>query len=815
MTVHFWPRHGRDVFSDAEEIARNQIYKVRYAHEGPLLKMRIPDNYHDQLKAFEETEKWAGGAELYVVRQPDTTKTQMYDGQGAVLGGELVLSFHKRPQSDERLASWAKLVQRNPHAAADPAWSCATGVLGPVAPRDPDKFGPAETLMDVAYDFYQRALIDGDDAYGKWIYGAVHGNWQGDKHQPSLVRTWQMCHYQNVFQSWLLYFRSGRPEHWQWASIHTNQHVDVSVINHMAYPPGKHSYSHIGDLGGSVYHCKGFVPWGGNASTSGHWIDLANYFVRYQMTGDRRGLDLADLWMRTVSKMGSTRKIDWPGEVAGFQDPEAMQRVNQWRKDNPKVAEAQQPDWVRVESAKPAPFNPREEFVPLGELVYFYTSTWDPQVLIYLDQYAATLNTPFRLTNSPTLAHFGKHWQDWYYDLTRDPRVVQRVQEYMLEQEQYRRPPRFESFAAFLYHAAGDDRWVRGLIPDLYRATLNIYDNPDDRYHQYCLTEGNPSAMILGRLPMMLHAIDAAGLKFDAQPRDGSPTPSRGGRVDGADKWLLPPRGWSNTGMTVLAWNPQDSRIAVQISGPEGYNNFRGAYKLFYDWPTLNQPVNLAQLREWFELQKKDVISFPAANWLKDPPDIRNFGSGHGQAINPLPYVEEPQHDPARRFYRLEVGGSGIDLPAIVDARTRAPLPQVAVIARNTFANNEVKPAPFMVIGSCDLHMRPLRGDVPVTMTLDAIAGRYAMPTTLVVRDARGQTVVHTSVFIGGQRTRASFTLDPAKHPLPWRFTVASSGDSRFSFEGADELFFACTPEDFDAVLPKLQVHESASPATK
>ena len=48
----------------AEELARDQVYKVRWAHEGKLLDMRLPKKYLRVLQKLNEEEHWAGGAQI-------------------------------------------------------------------------------------------------------------------------------------------------------------------------------------------------------------------------------------------------------------------------------------------------------------------------------------------------------------------------------------------------------------------------------------------------------------------------------------------------------------------------------------------------------------------------------------------------------------------------------------------------------------------------------------------------------------------------------------------------------------------------------
>lgn len=803
MTIHFWPRHGHDVWTQEQELARDEIYKVRFAHEGNRLNFWTPTDYIDKLREYNEQENWAGGAELAMVR-PDKTKIEIYDGMGVALGAEMYLSFTAAPKSGGDHGATMNLCQQNPHALADPKWNCDTQVFGPIAARDPEKFPTAEHLLDTAYNFYRHAIIDGGDDYGKWIYGAVHNNWDAGDDHANLKRVWQMCHYQNVFQAWLLYFRSGMRDHLDWARIHSAQHIDVGVSNYHVYPEGKHSYWHIGNIPGSMYHCKGFVPWGGNASTAGHWIDLTNYLMRFYLEGDRRGMDMVDDWLLTASKMGTSNRHGVPTTPDGFKTREVGQKVNEWRKENPDVKPADWPQWVKDENDRPRLFNPREVFVPLGEVTHLYQATWDPQALISMLQYAEYLGLPFEQTSSPSLSAFGKHWQDWYYDLTRDPRVIERINEFLNSDYHTRAIPNIPTFAAFLLHNTGETKWLAPLVHDIYGDTLNIYNNPGERYHHWSIAQSNPAAMLFGKLPMVLHAIDQAGLKFEYPI--GSPTyvPSRGGRVDQADKWLKPPRGWSNTGVTILGWTPQPCRVAVAADGPMSYGSYRAFYMLFNDWPRLGQYTDASIAKTWYEQSSQQIVTFSSDNRFKDPPTHRNIGVGRGDDRQPFPYIEVADNDPDNRFYRLEYAGSPPQLPALLNADTKEPLPQVAVIPRTVFWGNEASDAPFRTVGVVNCFMRPLSDQAVIKLTVESVENRYWMPTTLRITDAAGEVIVDTSVFMAGQRPSDTVTLDAGAHPLPWRFESASSGDCRFSFSGVEELFFARTPEDFEAILPKL-----------
>src|SRR3989338_10101273 len=122
------------------------------------------------------------------------SQMQAASGQGTVISSDLIIRFDAKPQASAALRAQAGLIQQSPHALPDPKWSCATDVLGPVAPRDPEKFGSAEKLLDTAYSFYRRAIIEAGDEYGMWIYGGVHSDWDAVKNHANFKRVWQSSH---------------------------------------------------------------------------------------------------------------------------------------------------------------------------------------------------------------------------------------------------------------------------------------------------------------------------------------------------------------------------------------------------------------------------------------------------------------------------------------------------------------------------------------------------------------------------------------------------------------------------------------------
>jgi len=339
-------------------------------------------------------------------------------------------------------------------------------------------------------------------------------------------------------------------------------------------------------------------------------------------------------------------------------------------------------------------------------------------------------------------------------------------------------------------------------VTKAYNATLNVYECPEDRYHHYCLGQSNPASMFLGRLPFFLHAIDAAGLKFEPDT-SYSVMPCRGGRVDRHDKWLKPPRGWSNAGLTVLARTKTPTNLSVVIEGPKQFGSFRGHYMLFHGFPRLNVPSDRASLRERQKRQAAAAVQFTARSLFDDPPDQRNVGTRRGDKSQRFPYVERAGNDPEQRLYHLEYSGDNINLPVLCDAEGQ-PLRQVLVIPRTVYWNAQVREASWRVKGAMRAYVRALDEQAVIKLNVESVHRRYWMPTTVKITDAKGRVVIDSSVFMAGTRSEVDVVLDPGQNPSPWKFEMASSGDCAVTFAGAEELFFALRPEEFDEILPYL-----------
>ena len=103
----------------------------------------------------------------------------------------------------------------------------------------------------------------------------------------------------------------------------------------------------------------------------------------------------------------------------------------------------------------------------------------------------------------------------------------------------------------------------------------------------------------------------------------------------------------------------------------------------------------------------------------------------------------------------------------LIDWDTKAALPQVAVIGRTMYWNNQAKEVPWRLHGYMNMLFRPLDEKSVVELKLKAVMNRYGQPTAMKIVDADGRVALDTSVLPEGQRKEAEVKLDPANdYPL-------------------------------------------------
>ena len=235
LVAHFGPKHGHKAFTE-EEIARDQIYKAatRSRHWNS-----DPDNYHKRLE--NSTRNLAGRLRTGIVNAANLTKMQA-SGQGTVISSDFIIRFDAKPRCFDARTGGDSTI---PACVAD-----RSGVVPPMFCSLP---------LRGSWKFSQRKSfghgIRSTAAIMRWAMntacGFTVGHSVGCSKNYATSRRLATSHYQNIFQAWLLYFRSGLPEHFEWARMHS-----TASTFRCNYSPTRRISYRLGDIAGGINHCK-------------------------------------------------------------------------------------------------------------------------------------------------------------------------------------------------------------------------------------------------------------------------------------------------------------------------------------------------------------------------------------------------------------------------------------------------------------------------------------------------------------------------------------------------------------------------------
>jgi hypothetical protein len=528
LTVYSWPAHGLATFTTEEKLGRQEIYKLRWLHEGALLDFRFPSDAYTVLREWQNRIQWD---------PEDMLGTAVNsNARGVALNSEFALRLAPAAEATLPLA---RLYQAQPFARTPGTWNAATGVLGPLAPRAPadSPFAAMETELDSAYPDYLKAVVERGAEFGMFIYGNTHNNLMPQENGVDLHRVWQASHYRQVWEPWLLFFRGNDFALLPWARAYADHFTDVDTVNYAEserLPLKSHQP-------GAMYHAKGFVPWGakvyGQKATDsylgiwGHWINSTAFLLRWQLAAHARSRDVGQLWLDSTKASkyyhGASREI---GNTA-------------------------------------------------NELMMWYPQVWDADLLPLMHDMAnGMLN--IRLAEWPANYHhpwFNPFWFVTWYAHARDPRVPARVAEYI-------GPDKFGGSAtmhALLYWANGTTEYLPRYSDNYLSLALQVYRHPGDPLDGYRTRFLSDPYTHRQQWPYWLAAAEAAKLPGLAQAKLRSVYPSAS-----AHDWFIESE---SPAVEVLALDPDDRAFTVTLHSPGGTDE--GPMSLRVISPALKLPV--------------------------------------------------------------------------------------------------------------------------------------------------------------------------------------------------------------------------------
>ncbi|TVS20653.1 MAG: hypothetical protein EA424_02895 [Planctomycetaceae bacterium] len=290
FTFYNWPRHHPPA-SHESPIPRSRAFLHRFAHEGPLLDFRLPQEYTEGPIWAEATRSGRGGEAHWAESRPETV-----NAQGIARTEELFLYFTDRSASADQVARVLQgLNDETLRAVVDPAWVAASGVFGPIHHRDVEKYPEDEHVYEQVVHAPAR-WNERLGFYGMWLHGDVPAwdiNLEG--RTVSLYRAIRKNHH-GWPVAWLPFARSGDPRLLKYAEAATRQMIDANFCHYA-------SEDVDAAVGPEYFRRQGWwdrslLPW---AARNGprlrnYTVDCDYIWHAYYLTGDARARDVALLF---------------------------------------------------------------------------------------------------------------------------------------------------------------------------------------------------------------------------------------------------------------------------------------------------------------------------------------------------------------------------------------------------------------------------------------------------------------------------------------------------------------------------------------
>ncbi len=339
VKLHVWPAHGRE-HPQINPIARNQIHRLLFSHQGTELNLAMPWDYYFSVCNSYNSDS-AGGVN-------HTLAAVQASGMGVATTSDVLIQFGQAGD-ETKLIEDAVCFQLAPDAVADPKWNCDSLALGYINPYDPKTFPSVEQIIQDCMRGYWK-YQDMGEMFGMWIYRSwLHSAYNGNG-EWELYRLYNGSHHYEAMIPWMLYARSGDPFYLTQGMANIRQFTDVQMIHH-ADPRSTHKEdSQQKQLIGSTKHDNCVVPWGRDHSIMGHITCYNAPITAYYLTGDLRLREVVvDEWLNTL------------------------------------LADRLNPEYAAADlSNKVFPSNPRDNSMAISEVLDAYQLTYDPRLLVYL-----------------------------------------------------------------------------------------------------------------------------------------------------------------------------------------------------------------------------------------------------------------------------------------------------------------------------------------------------------------------------------------------------------------------------------------------
>ena len=830
MALHLWPRHGREAYSEEEQLTTSNLYRLFPLHQGAALDFNLPETHVDALSE-------ACGLSCTSGEASHISSAQEGNAQGVAISGQFRVVLHANDTMAEEASRHAEALQDPVHALASPSWNTASLVEGHISARDPNSFPKYERQTDLAQPSYLREIVERHEQYGRWIYGAFHNQWNMRDGVPALHRIWQHSHYRNVHQALLLYFRGGQAAQRRWARINSDRFLDIGTINH-----DKENRAATGaeganrfDVTGTHHHAKGLVPWGSDVpnipnadnfgSAGNHWTDVGAPLLRYYLFGDRRALDLAQAW-REVALLAGNQSGVWSYETC----EDNYQRSSQ----------------------------SREWFTYLGEALRSYQHEPSVELLSIIHDVAVYYGygrlSCFQYRAGYPVFH--RLWFDLYHRVTRDPRIVETMKTYWEEfaSEHYYQED-YVTLAAFLARVEGDPSYLDVITPIAHDRVHMIFDRPNEPYHGLGELISSRIAGLSDRA-YLTEQLARRGRGLDAGERPMSYL-NRGGRRRQA-WWSHPHTPWPSAGTILLSQLTAGDAWQLRLRGLQYKNDHvvQGGYRLLTAAPLT--PEALSDERAQLDFTDEGIFDSPRC------PDTSSCLS----IVRAVPgdfclCPREPEYYSTPLIFDLPVNRTGIHQLLVAELRSVGTENPDRVSMRapyGSFADNPMtRPAEAMVMsrrqnlvpGDDDsddlfnryraffrtsLYARPISSTQGTTLRFTAPSSSAGFSSQLIyvrITDSDGAIIAEESLWGNTEHESLDVRLDPSVNPIPWHIFMVSNSlgasvmladplvhdDPEATLrmlltegqimDGPEELLWGITPDDVNLIATDLELSNS------
>ena len=288
VTFHVWPKHGRP---RKRPVTDGTITKLDFVHGGEALDFKLPPEAANH--------KTANKYEQGFIKNAAKS-----NAIGIAKTHRLALTFFPASSLVPDMAEQALAVADTPSVMASPEWMTASGVFGPLHPRDPENFPEIEEAFQQAGKIVPR-LNHYDGFYGMWIYGQLHTDYSYPAHRWDIYRLLNQLHHNGPRWPWIMYFRSGDHDYLDFALANTRTLADVGFC-HYSRPEFEKLPWPLGKVRGALTDYKGLVPWHSGARNPDYNSLTAFLLWHYYMTGDGWTRDVVTMWGELAKKQGPT-----------------------------------------------------------------------------------------------------------------------------------------------------------------------------------------------------------------------------------------------------------------------------------------------------------------------------------------------------------------------------------------------------------------------------------------------------------------------------------------------------------------------------